>query len=968
MKIANQRLIYICLVALLPLFAITSCSDEQAINKPKENGSSGLVLSILMPGKNVPASTQTATEAVTRGMSEIDENNVEEIDILLFNPSTGIFEGLGQCSGLKIQTDGTNLRKKTFSVTLNKTGSFDLVLLANARSLTGGSFAGMTKTEVLESLAVHCSGKWASDGTAPIPMWGEKENVVITEFTDLTGNAIPMTRMLARVDVLLSETAKAVFQLSHVYVYNYNTKGSLAPAEGQWDKTDPASPKATAPNVPSTSTLTKGPLLYKGSEITASDCAAEIYLFEAENHTGKSHSKGKDLLDRTCLVIGGVFDANGDGDFSNDGEPSFFRVDFSKGNGVSQTFLDVLRNHCYTFSITKISDKGYETPEIAFESAPVNVEAEVLEWNDGAIGDIVFDSNNYISFDPAREFVFEYDLGADTVNITTDYPGGWKLVSITEADGITPNSDWLTTDKAVGGSYGGGEEKTALSINVSANDTDSERIGFIIIKTGRIEVKIKITQTVKANLSLELLDEAGVEVKELIFLAQANVAPEAQKLTVNWIPPGGDLTISSSPLLYIPFPETSGAPLTGVVEAGNGGTGTISYTIAPPAITDDELKDNYFFEKGSIVTFSATNGTKTTVKSIILKQRVPNLIINKEKGFYLIDGSTYTFNIKSNTAWRIKSVSGSLSLLALKSSDNLREGYTGGYNIDTGDAITFTVPESTSKEWEGVVDVVFESPDGLFNDQTVSLRISGGYYPTPHKGWAGSNIYWDGEKMTFDDTNDGGPYATYGGLFFHWGSLWGFSPESSWGNATMIYPPDGRKPFRVSDSSYKWKDLPHIDRTLMLDFPSPEGKTWHDRSILYEKNDIDAGIGDICRHITEQAGGTLHGKKWRMPTAREIENMTGFSYKSGQLNPSVDGKGNVNIGFVKEDEGLFFPLSGYIYNNGQFYPIKKAFYWSGSIVIREINAYVMAFNRNEKEPILERHGRSSGYSIRCVQE
>jgi hypothetical protein len=225
-------------------------------------------------------------------------------------------------------------------------------------------------------------GKWITDALAAdykhIPMWGNIGNIEISGDMEISGtSSISLTRMLARVDVQIAATN---FKISSVDVYNYNTKGSLVPvATGTWDNNQQ---KAIAPNVPAgSSVLTKGPVVYDNkdgrTEINTStnNCAKEIYIFEAENHTGTGHTVAKDHLDRTCIVVGGIY--------GNDNEPTYYRADFSTGSDDSEKFLDVLRNHHYTFKITKVAGSGYGTSEDAFLGAKqIDFTVDVTSWGE----------------------------------------------------------------------------------------------------------------------------------------------------------------------------------------------------------------------------------------------------------------------------------------------------------------------------------------------------------------------------------------------------------------------------------------------------------------------------------------------------------------------------------------------------------------------------------------------------------
>ena len=360
------------------MLALASCSREQDMGNTGAvgDGETFVKFSIWLPGNSAPT---------TRALTESNENHVQTIDILIFEQGGAWVYNTG-CSGSDITTDGSDPLKKSFTIKMRQ-GSYDMVMLANARSIVSGmNMSGQSKSAVLAALTVQMpsGGKWIADPAAAdykaIPMWGDVGNVTINSSTqNLDAQNIRLTRMLARVDVQI-DPAVTNFTLTSVDVYNYNTMGSLVPtAAGSWDA---STMTAIAPNVPSASTLTKGPLEYNNdsgkSEIstTANQCAMEIYLFEAENHTAGGHTTAKDRLDRTCIVIGGKY--------GSDTRPTYYRADFSTSkDNTGNDVLDVLRNHHYTFKITKVSSSGAGSSEEAFEGTnKIRFEVEVVDWGE----------------------------------------------------------------------------------------------------------------------------------------------------------------------------------------------------------------------------------------------------------------------------------------------------------------------------------------------------------------------------------------------------------------------------------------------------------------------------------------------------------------------------------------------------------------------------------------------------------
>lgn len=376
MKSMRGKITRMLIAGALLLLTVSSCVDDRyADNRGGVGDGETLVkFSVWLPGSS----------STTRALTADEENHVETIDILIFEQGGNWVEN-ARCSGSDITDvtpNGSNISKKSFTIKMHH-GTYDMVMLGNARELVSGmNMTGKTKLEILTMLTeqMPAQGKWLTDASnmayKNIPMWGDIGNVTIDGNTqNLDAKDIHLTRMLARVDVQIATGVK--FVLTSVDVYNYNTEGALVPT-ANWDSSNK---RVNAPTIPSNSTLTKEPLEYNNenskTEINTTDnkCAMEIYLFEAENHTDNGHTTGKGLLNRTCIVVGGRYE--------NDLKLSYYRADFSTGTGDSEKFLDVLRNHHYTFNITKVGSSGHDTSEGAFKGTQnIDFTVKVTNWGD----------------------------------------------------------------------------------------------------------------------------------------------------------------------------------------------------------------------------------------------------------------------------------------------------------------------------------------------------------------------------------------------------------------------------------------------------------------------------------------------------------------------------------------------------------------------------------------------------------
>jgi hypothetical protein len=194
-----------------------------------------------------------------------------------------------------------------------------------------------------------------------------------------------------------------------------------------------------------------------------------------------------------------------------------------------------------------------------------------------------------------------------------------------------------------------------------------------------------------------------------------------------------------------------------------------------------------------------------------------------------------------------------------------------------GDYRTVKPVASPTKVWVGNVRVSTNSTTFSNNSLDFSTALNGGTSYTllvelrPTNRWAKSNIYWDGNQLTFDRQPLG--HENYQGVFFKWGSLVGISPVGDGDSAITIYVP-GVGAQTISASTYgSWGAIP-------------------------------GGSSDICTSIDNA---------WRLPTQAEFGYNANWSFGGGSVtvnNPT--GKGSISTGGTYNTSygSVFFPSSG----------------------------------------------------------
>ena len=943
-----QKLFYAPLILLMAYICWGCSADRDDFNSSGTGKDTRLTFSVSLPAK-----------ANTYSLDATAENNVSSIYVLAFKYQNSQYElaDWSQAPESDIHDNGGSNKKK-FTITftrLKKGDSYKFVLLANAKDevdalFQGGELTvGAEKNTTLQKVQLSGITHWNVDpNTDPsssyrdIPMWGETPSHDGTGdravSQDMSITDLKLLRMVARINVFVDgegvTPATSYFKLKSVDLYNTHQGGQVAPDMDHL--IDGSMSKVKAPTVVRGSSVTNVPIVYDENMAgcTVSDAALSNTIYTFETEVPRDESNNVVYEDLTCLVIGG--------EFESDGKTTYYRVNLNKkGDDGKVTYLDVLRNHTYNI---KIKGSGYDTSEEAFDAKAINMEAEVVGWDDGEVGEINESGGYRLALSPGSIFEFYRNGDPQIVNIKTDYPGGWKVVKVTEEDKTTlidQTSGWLKVDKPINAAQGKDGSKVPMTLTVDANNTGNERVGYIYIQYANTKIYLTVTQLAEEEVSIEVTSNGQV-VSELLFTSMDETI--SQKLDIKWSPKSSNLYIVNSAFGDTPGFEGEGMPELGATPLP-GGTGEFSYNITPSPFSADEKKGPY--ERVSKLDLTTIDGANHASASVLVRHVNYGLSVEDSDKSYRFDGKSHTFTIKSNANWLIKSVTQKLKMgsvgpiLDIQSEDNLREGTIGYANLPMGTPVKFTVANNRFG-FGGTVKVVFASADvpPKFDDVEIALTMSGEFYPKEHGGWAGSNIYWDGTKLIFDDvkyensTFDEEEPKQNQGLFFQWGSLWGVAPnsEGGWKPSTILYNPNG-----TTETSPTYSSWPQIESGVVTDPPTDKGV--NDRAYLYEVTDVsgETGIGDICRYLTEKAGGTIHGKKWRMPTSNEFGKegldeskyvIVGVIDKEYDKNPM--GTSPVKVGAMRMgDNNIFFPASGAYNASGE--SGEELCYWSSTL-------------------------------------
>jgi hypothetical protein len=237
--------------------------------------------------------------------------------------------------------------------------------------------------------------------------------------------------------------------------------------------------------------------------------------------------------------------------------------------------------------------------------------------------------------------------------------------------------------------------------------------------------------------------------------------------------------------------------------------------------------------------------------------------------------------------------------------------------------------------------------------------------------WAGSNIYWDGSKLTFKEAGYVGDENRYQGVYFHWGSLVGISPEGFFtSSATPLYVhSSGAWTTTTAEAAYNngsplypgfiAPSLAGIPRIRNSDGTPLSGRDTHYLSTLTTYAD---NKGDICSFINSD---------YRMPMSSEFG--TGATDWSDWATGSSS---STNVSFGQQIIAGYrtfkpnpapFPASGYLREDNILEVVGVyGYYWSGSAA-GMTGAYGLSFT-NSKVYAESGNMRGFAFSVRCVKK
>lgn len=336
-----------------------------------------------------------------------------------------------------------------YKVTISKipSGTSTVHLVTNVSDLSE------TEAKDLQDIALATSR--TIDTNSPV-CWG---SVSLQKLLDGTAN-VSLLRQYAKVTLKVAEAVKTVFpeKDAGLIITNTAAKSAIAPADYN---TDPTSALAETTEFSSTD--------FGGG--TSREVAV------TETSAGKAN-----------VIIKAKYN----------GVEGYYKVGLYKDATTKTDQFDLLRNHNYTITVTKVNDYGFRTKEEAIKAQPENrIEAQIVDDNPTITKMIA--CKDYELGVSDKVYVDAEATNATVTVVTT-------LEEATSSDGsfytVTPVDSWIHTNPtAVETNTNDGTNKSTqgkkyvLTFTIDKNDAQEEsRTGKITVKSGDLMLTAQIIQ------------------------------------------------------------------------------------------------------------------------------------------------------------------------------------------------------------------------------------------------------------------------------------------------------------------------------------------------------------------------------------------------------------------------------------------------------------------------------------------
>lgn len=496
------------IIKMFPALAallILGCVKDYPIAPPEPVGND-VTITVSIPGQQTPS-----TRSIAGGDGEA---NLASIDVLVFKPAaSGGHELVQHVRGNNIlPTGGADYQVQFKAKLWADAAASTVVLVANVPDMAGLIGTQTDKRVILARLTYASANpggasdgwKWKADASdyTPIPMYGEYAIASGGVKAGMRIEGISLRRMLARVDV---ENAAAGFELTDVYMVNYNTAGYIAPAwniqtgaileSGDDGYPYESNENPLLPGSPGTQ-KGEGKAMHYAYPATGG-LTGKIYTYETVATSGAEGTPGHTYA--PCLIVQGTYG----------GHTYYYRIDFTAGadadgkkpgeagfNPAAVGYMPLYRNYRYDFTISRVDGPGYLSFGDALKSLGImnNLKTDLLVVDESSVRDIVYNGRHYLGIGSGE--VMLGPLNDDDIRMacTTNYAYGWQVNTDKGMGGIEykeGGTGWLQATKEGGAA----DMKSNLHLKtITDNAGGVIREAWVHIKAGTLNHKVKVRQ------------------------------------------------------------------------------------------------------------------------------------------------------------------------------------------------------------------------------------------------------------------------------------------------------------------------------------------------------------------------------------------------------------------------------------------------------------------------------------------
>lgn len=365
-----NRLVVI-IPAVLVLLSLSSCQQEEPYSNRTPPGSTLVNLSVSASNSDVTL------------VSDDPASAIKSLCILQFNANGNDFGTLRHVGIGTEDVAGGGKYSATLLQSVDTNDKYKFVVLANFpngygvfQGMTGKSYAAVQQACLSEEI----TGNLGFDTNNCFPMFGIPKDgtpEVIDETLDL--GSVSLVRAVARVDIGIGRKDANTntwskngvkFNMTQIQIWKAGKQYAYMPLESSFSSAGGAL-TITAPS-PVGAVATKA---YDNTYITSGTyCAEKIYLPEADLQWGRVYDTKH--TSRLAIIVGGKYNGSQ--------KETFYRVDLT--NDQTSETMNILRNHVYQFTIKSVTDDGYDTAELAYQSIPKNIgfTAELTPWTESS--------------------------------------------------------------------------------------------------------------------------------------------------------------------------------------------------------------------------------------------------------------------------------------------------------------------------------------------------------------------------------------------------------------------------------------------------------------------------------------------------------------------------------------------------------------------------------------------------------